>query len=304
MLRTESDFGDLAEAADRQLKVSTINDGAIKTGSFDCDDESLSNKSCFQSEFVGKAKFIFELDHSNGMVHCHWQGKNRHRKLIEVHPVVVKFVRENYFQGSAPYPAVLGFTEYKRDGKTYRAHPNYQSVGEWYDFAMILWQTKTVASPNLVSSEEFDPYDSPYGPEYVPAKILAFLQIIEPSTTDARSVAIVHSCADRDSCDVLADTRLLQQWTLEYGNSKKGVIKEKPVMYREPTLYEVSVDSIEDRILAIEESRGVRETLICKRNSKQTVLSRKVLVVKDRDSIWPLQFENWDSAHTRKYENI
>ena len=29
------------------------------------------------------------------------------------------------------------FTEYKRNGITYRAHPNYNSFGEWYDWAMV-----------------------------------------------------------------------------------------------------------------------------------------------------------------------
>jgi len=44
-------------------------------------------------------------------------------------------------------------TEYKRNGVTYHAHPNYNSVGEWYDWAMVRFELEN-DNTNLQEEEE------------------------------------------------------------------------------------------------------------------------------------------------------
>jgi len=40
------------------------------------------------------------------------------------------------------------FTEYKREGSTYHAHPNYNSFGEWYDWTQLTMIKKMILPKN------------------------------------------------------------------------------------------------------------------------------------------------------------
>jgi hypothetical protein len=64
----------------------------------------------------------------------------------------------------------------------------------------------------------FDAYAPPFGEQYYPCKILAFLSIPNKVNTAEpnRVVAIVQSCETRLPTDVASDTRILQVWSLEY----------------------------------------------------------------------------------------
>jgi hypothetical protein len=163
----------------------------------------------------------------------------------------------------------------------------------------------------------FDPYVPPFGEQYYPCKILAFLIIPNKVNTAEpnRVVAIVQSCETRLPTDVASDTRLLQVWSLEYdkkvntsalhpivgvdGNNKNNCIIDR---YRLPLVREVDVNSFDKRVLVIEENPGNHEQLLCKRNTNETVRYRRVFLVKSRDNSWAHQYLHWDSDKTRNYE--
>jgi hypothetical protein len=169
------------------------------------------------------------------------------------------------------------------------------------------------------SAETFsvDPYAATFEDDYYPAKILAFLHVYY-SKDKQEDVAVIHCCDHRTEADVDKDTRLLQQWTMEYRDPEKRhaalartvlQIDGRPneelhgvsTHFREPKLRAVTVDSFGERVIAIEESPGVKEHLNCLLKSSETILSRKLLLVKDRNKYWAGQFLRWDSSKTRTY---
>jgi len=70
------------------------------------------------------------------------------------------------------------FTESKRNGVTYHAHPNYNSFGEWYDWAMVAFECEDEDS----SSEEESDYGY-YGKSLYPVNIICFLHALDATTT-------------------------------------------------------------------------------------------------------------------------
>ena len=158
----------------------------------------------------------------------------------------------------------------------------------------------------------------PFGDQYYPCKILAFLSIPNKldSTKPNRVAAVVQPCETRLSIDVSADTRLLQVWTLEY-DKIVNVTASNPLIkvdgkrrhsfiggYREPLVREVDVNSFDKRVLVIEKNPGNHKHLQCKRNSNATVCSRRVFLVKDRDKSWAGHYLNWNSDQTREYKFV
>ncbi len=80
------------------------------------------------------------------------------------------------------------YTEYKRVGIIFHAHPNYNSFGEWYDWVML-----DFAAPDddqdFVGNAEGGYYDQ----SYYPAKILCFLK-----ASDETIHAVVNCCEPND----------------------------------------------------------------------------------------------------------
>ena len=97
-------------------------------------------------------------------------------------------------------------TEYCKDGFQYRAHPNYQSAGPWYDWVVVKYE-KEVFRPvgrERKRQKVTEQYE-------VPAKLLGFLP-----TTDT-TYAIVHPCGWRGNTLSV----LLETWCLEYPDDEK-----------------------------------------------------------------------------------
>ena len=97
------------------------------------------------------------------------------------------------------------FTEYKRNGVLFRAHPNFRKSGPWYDWVMIRYERNT----GLNGYNEYihknqvyymDNVDNPEKYEYAPGMILAFASIEE------EYYAIVKTCQSKCSKDTLITT--------------------------------------------------------------------------------------------------
>lgn len=317
MMRTESSYDELANSYNKKHRLDLGDVDSDATISSEATPTTAPGK--LWSELVGKPKFEFFLD-DNGIVQSKWLGKQKHKRLVEIHPVVIKFILNRFFLGeNCHHSKIEGFTEYVRNGVRFRAHPNYQSIGGWYDYVMVAFSAgedetnreRLKDPPN----NAFDPYAPTFGPRFYPAKILAFLRvpnIVDPSQPPD-ILAVVHSCDNRSPVDIAADTRLIQQWSLEYNNpvnvdptkallsvDGKKRTDEKIRSYREPTLRDVPVDAFDKRVLVIEENPGIHQH-IEDSNDMGVSGSNTILLVKDRDKHWADQFLNWDSKRTRRY---
>jgi len=69
-------------------------------------------------------------------------------KTIQIRAQVTSFILEVLSMTNSMTKIILCwkrnswvFMEYKRNGAAYRAHPNYNSFGEWYDWAMMRFES-------------------------------------------------------------------------------------------------------------------------------------------------------------------
>jgi hypothetical protein len=315
MERTESSYSHYAQALTQQKKDDE-KDQLHDSESDQSESDTVATPN-IKSELIGRPKFLVYLtDDTPQLVQAKWLGKQKQKRLVELHPLVLKWIRaESILDPDHPERKIEGFTEYVRNGVRFRAHPNYRSAGPWHDFVMVAFsEDGTITDPVVASNAKpppcFDPYAPPFGEQYYPCKILAFLSI--PDKLDRskpnRVAAVVQSCETRSLMDIAADTRLLQVWTLEYNKKVNGVAGTSNVNsvlgYREPTIREVDVNSFDKRVLVIEENPGLYEHLKCKQNSNATICSRRAFLVKDRDNSWAEHYLHWNSDITRQYKHV
>jgi hypothetical protein len=228
---------------------------------------------------------------------------------------------------------VKGYTEYKRDNVLFRAHPNYHSTGLWYDWVHVSWETGEAKEGLKVTRHKAakkSSYVSPYHAKWVPAKILAFLMFENhPKYEPDQVLAIIHSCQHKTSDEGKRDTRLTEEWTLEYPtmeqvNRVKGMkghlttTKGKPTGLA-PKLYIVDVQTFGKRILVFEEQRGIFQSMglhpltgnkgtgvagssyVFNGKTYWAHPSPKVLLIRDRTKFWAGQFLSWVRKETRTY---
>jgi hypothetical protein len=129
------------------------------------------------------------------------------------------------------------FTEYRRQGQVFRAHPNYrQAIGPWFDWVLFRWRKEErrgrrnrtshdVDVAHMELEADRDEYD------YAPAKLLGFVQHGDDI-----------SCIVR-TCDVTYEKSSVftTQWELAFWDAQK----------RNPMISLVSVDSIVRHCLMI-----------------------------------------------------
>jgi len=125
----------------------------------------------------------------------------------ELHPVLKTFL---YVDGKCVDFPFFGqkhifiFTEYKRNGITYRAHPNYKSFGEWYDWAMVKFEAAR-------GQKDF-PFNSKggfYAINLFPCKIICFLQ-----SEENQSIQAVLQCCNASEHN--EDGILVESWKKEH----------------------------------------------------------------------------------------
>jgi len=149
-----------------------------------------------ESKTVGKPLFIVNLDPNpnDEIVIC--LADKRIRAKCQLDPMILDFLAEQ--KDNKDYPLyqqnrIEIFTDYKQNGVTYRAHPNYNSFGEWYDWAMVKFE-----SEDLSEDDDFGYYAS----DLYPAKVLCFVK-----AHDETIHAIIHCCMasdhSQDSCGTL-----------------------------------------------------------------------------------------------------
>ena len=321
----------------------------------DSDNEPVPNPDLpdVSSQLTGKPKFEVSIGVATGSAGSAWLGKRKQKRLVELHPVVLQYLQNLIEDSTNATQRISGYTEYKRDGVLFRAHPNYQSTGMWYDWVMISWTQedndatvepsclRRAKKPKIQEDHLTFPYQSPYVSKsstttFIPAKIIAFVTI----DNDPDNIfALVHSCNTKSADDFRQDTRLTEEWTLEYqkeptsrpfslqpdGHSGPNKNTLKHVV--QPSLCLVNVDTFGERVLVFEEQPGITESLELHRKSalrkelpsptakyfyKQTPTSKpkwywstpspKVVLVRDRDKYWAEHFLAWNTNITRRYK--
>ncbi len=142
----------------------------------------------------------------------------------------------------------------------YRAHPNYQASGPWYDWVNVTYETDWEDSTHLVQDTDF------------PAKILGFFRVLEAELPQSFKV-LVHPVTYRIRGSALqrAETRLLRAWLLETKTNGR------------PSFTVINHNQIQDQILVVEENPGFHDQYL-------TDLDKRVWAVKDMRSSWPGQF--------------
>jgi len=130
------------------------------------------------------------------------------------------------------------FTEYKRNGVTYHAHPNYNSFGEWYDWAMVKFELE---NDNTNLQEEEEGY---YGKNLFPAKILCFVH-----AKDETIHAVIHCCNTNNHSE---DSILVEHWKKEFKVEDNMLV---------PLLRCVSVDTFETPCFVVEDKHGLNEEM-------------------------------------------
>jgi hypothetical protein len=155
---------------------------------------------------------------------------------------------------------LLGYTEYNRSGKVFRAHPNYRKEGPWYDFAIIAWDKEDDRVDHISISSESGPEMltqqvlnsdniAVANVDLVPARILGFIE-----DTDNELYVIIHSCYGK--CK--KESVLTRRWLLEFeedentmnSNLKPGSPADD-MATKTPLIRCVTVDCLERHCLMI-----------------------------------------------------
>jgi len=170
------------------------------------DDYDEDNFEDMESKVVGRPLFIinFDLQPNQEVVECLANKKVRSQHHLP--PVILDFLddeKDNEDHSLYNQTNIKIFTEYKRNGVIYHAHPNFNSFGEWYDWAMITFEDDN-GNNNFPVEEQIGYYAN----NLYPAKILCFVQ-----GSDDSIHAVIHYCKANDHSK---DSILVEHWEKEY----------------------------------------------------------------------------------------
>jgi hypothetical protein len=195
---------------------------------------------------------------------------NKHMKPHQV-PIAMPQPILDYFQKDRsdllPGTLIEYRTEFVVEKLRYRAHPNYQDSGPWYDWVNVTYETDWGPFPNLVQDTNF------------PVKILGFFRVVEEIPQSFK--VLVHPVTYREKAVEKAETRLLRAWLLE--------VKENG----RPSFVSIDTNQIQDQIFVVEENPGFHDRY-------GSNLERRVWVVKDMRTSWPLRFREFAVAEHKK----
>jgi len=208
-----------------------------------------------------------------------WLSRRKLNGPREVHPVIVAWFRHQaslFFRKKSS--VVDCYTEYRRDGTIFRAHPNYRSSGPWYDWVMINF-TPTDDHDAETSTETF----GYYGDFMYPSKILCFFK--NPDD-DTKIMALVHSTnsmktttvnktkgsmqgpyegapGEHDEGNYLNESSCICEiWAQDY---RKEFVPSVGEYMLHPNIYCVDVETFDRRVYVVEEAPGIREGLLARR---------------------------------------
>ena len=252
----------------------------------------LETRARFQQEqtrqatykFPVKSGYSLTLHDSAATCEFRWDGTNA---MVQIHPVILSWMAQNWHDEVVPvgHGAVLRcHTECKYEGpgdeRLYRAHPNYQGNGEWYDWVMVK-----------------------FGDGHFPSRILAFYQKCDPETdvetgeiTSSGIHAIIHSCEYRKgtSSERVAnyhETRLCDRWVVE---SMPKPLRAMSTQHRNsgrrpkiPVLRSVPVETLDEHIYVVEETPGIQE---------EWIGDKLVWAMRDQRTVWSKVFLSEDNS--------
>ena len=221
-----------------------------------------------ESKLIGGPLFcvnLFPESEQQQIVQC-LAGKSVQTRH-QLHPIILNFLHEQRMKKDYPLQGqtiIELWTEYKRNGVMYCAHPNYNSFGEWYDWAMIQFEIDGGISD--LSDEEQAGY---YADNLFPSKILCFMK-----SQDDSIYAVIHSCYANSHEE---DGILVERWKKEYKICCTKI---------EPLLRCVSVESFEEPCFVVEDRPGLFEEY----GTDQIHINNGVTLVKPREKAWPKEF--------------
>ncbi len=230
----------------------------------DCFESNTDHEDILENSPLFHVNLVLESEQQQ-IVEC-LAGKSV-RTSHQLHPIILNFLYKERLKKDYP---LLGqtiielWTECKRNGVMYCAHPNYNSFGEWYDWAMIQFEIDGGISD--LSDEEQAGY---YADNLFPSKILCFMK-----SEDDSIYAVIHSCYANSHEE---DGILMERWKKEYKVSQNKI---------EPLLRCVSVDSFEEPCFVVEDRHGLFEEY----DTDPIHISKGVTLVKPREKAWPEEF--------------
>jgi len=154
----------------------------------DGEDVSEDDYEDIESKLMGKPLFIVNLDPkpNEDIVEC--LADKRIRARCQLDPIILNFLLKRERIRTIHCFRIEIFTDYKQNGVTYRAHPNYNSFGEWYDWAMVKFESEHLDAM-LPDNDEYGYYAS----DLYPAKVLCFVKGVDETIH-----AIIHCCIASD----------------------------------------------------------------------------------------------------------
>lgn len=279
------------ECEQERRRKSGFNDGAASA-----DEDEVNADDDVSSTLIGNAKYFFCTD-ENGVVSGGWygtsgrSGKVRYRRYFDsLCPSVTEWFRREVGVTGVSRGTTFGeegivdcWTEYQRNQKIFRAHPNYASNGGWYDWVMVRFDTGNPllgTDKSQTKGNEKSVADSCgfYGEGFFPSRILCIFR----TRGSDEVLALIHSCMESDhSCDSV----IMERWELEYEEYYDNA--ERRRHYR-PLLHCVSVDSFGERIFVMEDLP--RRWSISTEDVEINEGFPKVTLVLPRDDHWTKQF--------------
>jgi hypothetical protein len=207
--------------------------------------------------FPVKSGFTLTFHNVNAKCEFKWDGTN---ELVQIHPFVLWWMAAHWhvevvLEGHGTILHCQTECRYQGPGdeRLYRAHPNYQGIGEWYDWAMVKFGM--------------------HG--FFPSKILLFYRKHDPvvdvmtsAVTSSGIHAIIHSCKYREGTSTertkkFHKTRLCSRWVAE---SIPKPLAMMPTMHgppekwpKIPLLRSVPVEALDEHVYVIEENPGIQE---------------------------------------------
>ena len=194
--------------------------------------------------------YLVVLDNEGRAAECRWLTQTKCTVPI---PIIRRF-RQYLTQNNARY--IAAYTEIKWMGRIFRAHPNFQKRGAWYDWAIIQEQ------PNQAERRRHqynvrNHVNSACKLGQRPVKMLAFF------VAGDDKCFLYHRTEDKS--DSVDDSALAEQWSLKYTDSGN---------FSFPAISIASVNSIVDSVFCIEEDPQ-KGLISDPQTSKRVVLLKK-----------------------------
>jgi hypothetical protein len=221
----------------------------------------LNHRLKLQDKIPGKGR-----DLERGMPIVRWCASTRtYTGGNPLHPAAVAYLSHVYRD---PNTVIECHTEVTTErGCLFRAHPNYQRDGAWYDWAAIPWadneeQAQSIGKPNTNFGC--------YGNRYFPAKVLCFFRCPRSDIIKA----VIHSATDYYKTD---SSVLTEVWGMDYD-------KDERRSSLDPWVYEGVPAFIPDGLDEITKRRYHRQLGMGARTCGETQLFHYALDTHPRES--------------------